>query len=144
MEDKQLESRNESLNKWKKKDKEMKRLYKKDYEALEHYVEKSRIDILKEKQDKKYPISKETENRLINEEYIDFNEKANNLYNLEHIITISGEKRYVELREEWRKNVTLYVAIGILVVAIITWISLQQSNREIINLINSTLINLTR
>ncbi len=119
----------------------MEKIHKTDYKVLKYFSDNTRIDVLKQKQDKECKIEDKVEKRLIKLGYIDFNSKAKNLYHEEHVITKKGNEHYLKLRENWRKDLTIYIAIVALLIAIVSAYYSYQSHLEILSIVNQTINN---
>lgn len=142
------EKTKENLNMEKEKTKEMEELEKKDYKALQKYIRYSRAAI-KLAQERKSPlISSEDEERMINLNYIQWAERpSNNLHHPDYFITKDGYKEYCRLEEKYKKDITLYAAIGAVLIALISLYYTYQSNKDFsnaINLINQTISSMLK
>ena len=77
----------------------MKKVHKEDYKALNECFEFTRERLKVQKQENTYNIKPEEEKRLLDLDYIDWNENSKNLFHKDHIITKSGNEYFLSLKE---------------------------------------------
>lgn len=109
----------------------MDKIHKQDYAALRICAKYTRAELQVQKQRKNCEIDIMVENRLKKLGYIDFRENSKNLHHPDYVLTKEGERKYMELREIWRKDWTLYIAILALVIATLSAYYSYQSHQYV-------------
>src|SRR3989344_6613328 len=101
----------------------MEKIHKKDFEALKVCATRSSADIILEEEEyEKGPLSQEQKRRLEKLGYIDWNEKSSKLYNGGFVLTKTGMVEFLKLKELWRKDITIILAIIATTISLISFL----------------------
>lgn len=106
----------------KKSSKYMEEIHKEDYKALKYFADNTKVDFLKAKQDGNNSINILVKERLSKKGYIDFKDNSQNLYNPKYVITNKGNEYFLQLREIWRKDWTLWISTISIILAIFAFL----------------------
>ena len=99
----------------------MEKIFKEDYEALKECASHTRAELKVFKEQGDYEITDKEEKRLIELEYIDWKDKSKRLSHKDFILTKQGEEAYRQLRDNWRKDLSLMISILALAISIIAF-----------------------
>ena len=99
--------------------KKMEEIYKKDFNALKIYVNITRERLKVQKQERTYEIEPEVEKRLMDLNYIDWDEKSQDLYHPNYILTHKGNEQYLKLKSEYVKDYKFWIAIIALIISLL-------------------------